>query len=82
MRRVGGEQLPLPELCPPAAPLAGLGLDPVHLSTLLSHFGVGGGGPVAGHVGTPHNVETVWGGLGCMSVAGPVHHLLLLLCRT
>ena len=74
MPRVGGEQLPLPELCLPAAPLAELGLDPAHLSILLSHPVVGGGGLVVGHAGAPHDVEPIRGGLGCMSLAGPVHH--------
>jgi hypothetical protein len=54
---LGGEQLRLPELCPPV--------------------GVVGGGLVAGHAGAAHNIELVWGGLGCMLVAGPVRHLLL-----
>ena len=57
VRRVGGEQLPLPELC----------------------LSVGGGGKVVRLAGAFHDVEPIWGGLGCMSVARPVHHLLLLL---
>ena len=75
------EQLPLPELCLPAAPLAVLCLDPAHLSILPSHAVGGGGGLVVGHAGAPHDdVEPIRGGLGCVSVAGPLHHLLPPLC--
>ena len=77
---VSGEQLPLPELCPPAALLAEPDLEPAFPSILLSQVGVDGGGLVAGHAVPPHDVELVRGGLGCMLVAGPVRHLVLLLC--
>ena len=79
--QVGVEQLPLPELCLPAATLAVLCLDPAHLSILPSHAVVVGGWLVEGYAGAPHDdVEPIRGGLGCVSVAGPLHHLLPPLC--
>ena len=41
----------MPKICLPAAPLAELGLDPAHLSILLSHPVVGDGELVVGHAG-------------------------------
>ena len=79
--QVGVEQLPLPELCLPAATLAVLCLDPAHPSILPSNAIGGGGGLAVGDVGAPHDdVEPIRGGIGCVAVAGPLHHLLPPLC--
>ena len=69
----GGEQLPLPVPCPPAAEPD---IDAVSPSELLSHVDVDG--PIARHAVSAHAVGLV-GSLGGILGAVPVRHLLLLL---